>query len=81
MKTLKRIGSAIARATGKVARFVLPNFVLGHEKAIAGAVAPVVVAQVAHYIPSLHVGVPMVAQIVAAGVTALTVHTATNTGA
>lgn len=81
MKTLKRIGSAISRATGKVARFVLPNFVLGHEKAIAGAVAPVVVVQVAHFVPRLHIGVPLVAQLVGAAITALTVHAATNTGA
>lgn len=50
------------------------------RKAIAGFLAPIVVAQLARYIPGVDVDVSVVNQMIVAAITALSVHTVTNKG-
>ncbi len=78
MSKVRTFASKVARGVGKVARWVLPNFVLGHEKAIAGFVAPIAVAELAS-VAGLHVEASLVQQVVGALLISVTVHTATNT--
>lgn len=77
MATLKKIATGV----GKAVRKVLPKVLLGHEKAVAGFLAPIAAAQLARLVPGLHASPALVAQLLLAAITALTVHAATNTGA
>ncbi len=68
-----------SKVAGFVRKFLIPNFLLGHEKAVAAFVAPIVLAQAARLWPSLHVDPSLIVQAVAAVLVSFTVHQTTNT--
>jgi len=68
-----------SKITGFIRSVILPSFVLGHEKALAGFAAPLIVGAVAS-LAGKHVGVGIVEQLVFAVITSVTVHQTTNTG-
>jgi len=68
-----------SKITGFIRSVILPDFVLGHEKALAGFAAPLIVGAVAS-LAGKHVGVGIVEQLVFAVITSVTVHQTTNTG-
>jgi hypothetical protein len=61
--------------------FNLYELVRGREKAVAAFLAPIIVAQLARFVPGVHVGVSLVEQVIAAVITSAAVHQTTNTGA
>ena len=72
---MKIIWSKIACAV----RSVLPKVLLGHEKAIVAFVTPILLAQLARLVPSIHVSPSIMEQLVTGAVTSITVHATTNT--
>ena len=62
----------------KITGFIFA-LVLGHEKALAAFVAPLIVGAVVS-LAGKHVGVGVVEQLVFAVITSVTVHQTTNTG-
>jgi len=68
-----------SKFTGFVRSVILPDFVLGHEKALAAFVAPLIVGAVVS-VAGKHVGVGVIEQLVFAVITSVTVHQTTNTG-
>ena len=77
-KILAKARTAIA-AIGRGVRKVLPKMLLGREKAVAGFLTPLVLVQLARFVPSLHVSPTLAEQLVLAIVTSVTVHGTTNT--
>lgn len=70
---------AVIGWVGRVVRkYLVPNFLLGREKAIAAFVAPLVVARVAQWFGA-DVPASLVEQVVGAALIAITVHTTANT--
>jgi len=69
-----------SKITGFIRSSILPNFVLGHEKALAAAVTPVLIGAIASG-AGLHVAPSIVEQLVLSAITAITVHQTANTGA
>ena len=72
---MKKVLAAIRRAYD----WAVPTFLVGREKAVAAFLAPIVVAQLARFIPSVHVSSSLVEQVLGALVISLTVHQITNT--
>lgn len=68
-----------SRIAGFVRQYLIPNFLLGKEKAVAAFAAPIILAQLARLVPSLHADPSMVAQLITAVLISLTVHQTTNT--
>ena len=70
----------LAAKIGAFARhYLIPNFLLGKEKAIAATVTPFLIAQLAQLVPGVHVSASLVQQLVGSALIGLTVHTTTNT--
>ena len=69
-----------SKFTGFIRSVILPDFVLGKEKALAAFVAPLIVAAVAS-LAGKHVAPGIVEQLVFAIITSVTVHQTTNTRA
>jgi len=67
-----------SKFTGFIRSVVLPDFVLGHEKALAAFAAPIVVGAITS-LAGLHVAPGIVEQLVLSAITAITVHQTTNT--
>ena len=67
-----------SKITGFIRSVILPSFVLGHEKALAAAVTPVLIGAIASG-AGLHVAPGIVEQLVLSAITAITVHQTTNT--
>ena len=61
--------------------FNLYELIRGREKSIAAFVAPLIVAQLARFVPGVHVGVSLMEQVIAAIITSAAVHQTSNTGA
>lgn len=61
------------------ARKVLPDVLKGKEKAVVAFVTPIVVANLARFIPGVHVDPSLIEQAVLSIITSLTVYKATNT--
>ena len=76
MKLVRKLVAGFGRLWRKV---LVPDFLLGREKAVAAFLTPIVVAQV---LPLIGVDVPgsLVEQLLLAVVTSVTVHTTSNTG-
>lgn len=68
-----------SKITGFIRSVIVPDFVLGHEKALAAFAAPLIVGAVVS-LAGKHVGVGVVEQLVFAVITSITVHQTTNTG-
>ena len=68
-----------SKITGFIRSVIVPDFVLGHEKAVAAFAAPLIVGAVLS-LAGKHVGVGVVEQIGIAVITSITVHQTTNTG-
>jgi hypothetical protein len=66
------------KASTWVRKYLVPNFLLGREKAIAAFVAPLVVVRVAQWF-GWTVDASMVQQVVYSALIALTVHQTANT--
>ena len=62
-----------------VRHYLIPNVLLGREKAIAATVTPFLIAQLAQLVPGVHVSASLVQQLVGSALIGLTVHTTTNT--
>jgi hypothetical protein len=71
--------SKVTKVLDKVWAWFVPSFLKGREKAIAAAATPVVIAQVARLVPSVHLSPSMATQLVLSALTALTVHQTSNT--
>jgi hypothetical protein len=69
-----------SKFTGFIRSVVLPDFVLGHEKALAAFAAPIVVGAIAS-LAGKSIAPGIVEQLVFAVITSVTVHQTTNTGA
>lgn len=69
-----------SKITGFVRNYLIPTFLLGREKALAAFVAPLILGQLARFVPSLHIDPSLIQQLVAAVLISLTVHQTTNTG-
>tara|TARA_R110000868_G_scaffold2592_1_gene18648 strand:- start:157 stop:381 length:225 start_codon:yes stop_codon:yes gene_type:complete len=68
-----------SKITGFIRAVILPDFVLGKEKALAGFAAPLIVGAVAS-LAGKHIAPGIVEQLVFAVITSITVHQTTNTG-
>ena len=73
---MKALWSKIA---GFARNYLIPNFLLGKEKAVAAFLVPLVIAQLARFAPSLNVDAPLWVQVVAALLVSISVHQTTNT--
>ena len=69
-----------SKITGFIRSVILPDFVLGHEKALAAAVTPVLIGAITS-LAGLHVAPNIVEQLVLSAITAITVHQTANTAA
>jgi hypothetical protein len=67
-----------SKITGYVRAVLLPDLLLGREKALAGFVAPLIVGAVAS-LAGAHIAPNVVEQLVLAVITSFTVHQTTNT--
>ena len=72
---MKKFLAAIRRAYD----WAVPTFLVGREKAVAAFLTPIIVAQLARFVPSVHVSSSLVEQVIGAVIISLTVHTVTNT--
>ena len=73
---MKAVWSKIA---GFARNYLIPSFLLGREKAVAAFVAPLILAQLARFAPSLHVDPSLLVQVLGAILLSLTVHQTRNT--
>ena len=73
---MKIIWSKIA---GFARNYLVPNFLVGKEKAVAAFAAPIILAQLARLWPSMHVDPSIAVQLVGAVLVSLTVHQTVNT--
>ena len=72
---MKKLFAKVGRL---VRTYLVPDFLLGREKAIAAFVAPLIVARVAQWF-GLEVSPSLIEQVIGAALISLTVHTTTNT--
>ena len=73
---MKAVWSKIA---GFARNHLIPSFLLGREKAVAAFVAPLILAQLARFAPSLNIDPSLAVQVLGAILLSLTVHQTTNT--
>lgn len=79
---MSKILTAVRRAFGWVGRQlrrVLPAALLGREKAVVAFLVPIIVTQLARFLPSFDVDPSLLEQLLLAVVSAITVHATTNT--
>lgn len=76
MNKLKAFGTAAA----KFARKLLPAALKGKEKAVVAFLTPIAVANLARFIPNVHVDPSLIEQAILSLVTSLSVYKVTNKG-
>lgn len=75
---MKKILAKSAELFCRLARWAIPNFLAPHSKAVVAFVVPIVVANLARFIPSIQVSTSLVEQAIGAAVIALTVWATSN---
>lgn len=68
-----------SRIAGFARNYLIPNFLLGKEKAVAMFVAPMILGQIAHFVPGLHVDPSLAVQVGTSLLLSITTHQVTNT--